>query len=148
MKFTILGEIKTKGRPRCCLINGRPHIYTPRETQEYEEHIKYSYLNQSENWQKQPYFSKDIALSLRIRAIFKPSIANAKKWAKLGSYPNCTKHKDIDNICKVVMDALNGVMYEDDKQIVELVGTKTYGEIERIEVECCAMSAENGKETA
>ena len=29
----------------------------------------------------------------------------------------CTKHKDFDNIYKIICDALNGIAYEDDKQI-------------------------------
>jgi Holliday junction resolvase RusA-like endonuclease len=34
---------------------------------------------------------------------------------------------DIDNLSKFVLDALNQVFYADDRQIVELVGTKRYG---------------------
>ena len=33
---------------------------------------------------------------------------------------------DIDNYCKSVLDALNGVYYEDDSQITELNITKSY----------------------
>ena len=36
------------------------------------------------------------------------------------------KNKDLDNIAKTILDALNGIAYEDDKQIVELHCEKYY----------------------
>lgn len=33
---------------------------------------------------------------------------------------------DIDNLVKFYMDCLNGILYEDDKQVVSLVATKVY----------------------
>lgn len=33
---------------------------------------------------------------------------------------------DIDNLCKSVMDALNGILYEDDSQIISLQATKKW----------------------
>ena len=44
-----------------------------------------------------------------------------KKEAKNGAY--CDNHADIDNYCKAILDSLNGVYYEDDKQIVMLQAT-------------------------
>ena len=41
-----------------------------------------------------------------------------------------TKKPDVDNVLKAVMDALNGVLYEDDKQIVMVCVKKFYGESE------------------
>ena len=35
---------------------------------------------------------------------------------------------DIDNVLKAVMDALNGVAYEDDKQVVEVICRKWYSQ--------------------
>ena len=41
---------------------------------------------------------------------------------------NPTKKPDADNIGKVVLDALNGIAYEDDKQVIELRVSKQYSE--------------------
>nr|DAQ86101.1 MAG TPA: Endodeoxyribonuclease RusA [Caudoviricetes sp.] len=41
---------------------------------------------------------------------------------------------DADNIAKAVLDGLNGVVYADDKQIVELKVIKAYAEVPRVEV--------------
>ena len=39
-------------------------------------------------------------------------------------YP--TKKSDADNIAKIICDALNGIAYHDDKQVVELLVSKRY----------------------
>lgn len=58
-----------------------------------------------------------------------PNSAGKKKRAEMLTgkiYP--TKKPDADNIAKVVLDALNGIAYPDDKQIVCCSCTKIYGE--------------------
>lgn len=37
------------------------------------------------------------------------------------------RERDIDNYCKSIFDALNGILWEDDKQIYELHTTKRIG---------------------
>ena len=57
--------------------------------------------------------------SVRIRAQFyrrKPKKLTSRMWG------------DVDNHLKSVLDALNGICYEDDSQVVEVTGTKSYGE--------------------
>ena len=46
-----------------------------------------------------------------------------------------TKMPDWDNIGKIITDALNGLAYEDDKQIVDGRVIKLHGEEPRVEVE-------------
>ena len=57
--------------------------------------------------------------AVRIRAHFsrrKPKRITSRLWG------------DVDNHLKSVLDALNGICYEDDAQVVEVTGTKSYGE--------------------
>lgn len=37
-----------------------------------------------------------------------------------------TSRRDVDNLCKFVLDALNARLYDDDSQIIELHATKNY----------------------
>lgn len=39
-----------------------------------------------------------------------------------------TSRPDVDNLTKLVSDALNGIAYVDDAQVVELLASKLYGE--------------------
>ena len=45
-----------------------------------------------------------------------------------------TVKPDLDNIAKIVADALNGLAYRDDSCIVDLVVRKRYGVEARVEV--------------
>ena len=40
-----------------------------------------------------------------------------------------TGRKDIDNLCKLYLDAMNGVFYGDDGQVVELAASKAWGDV-------------------
>ena len=40
----------------------------------------------------------------------------------------CSNNSDIDNYIKAILDSLNGVVYVDDKQVVELFAKKIYSE--------------------
>ena len=50
-----------------------------------------------------------------------------------------TKKPDADNIGKIVADALNGVAYQDDAQIILLQIRKTYSEEPRVVVTVCPL---------
>lgn len=39
-----------------------------------------------------------------------------------------SKKPDMDNIAKIILDSLNGIAYEDDKQVVELHLYKQFAE--------------------
>ena len=46
----------------------------------------------------------------------------------------CTKKPDIDNITKVVLDALNKVAYLDDTQVVELAIIKRWSDAAKLKI--------------
>ena len=48
-----------------------------------------------------------------------------KKTEKLAN-TYCSNNSDIDNYIKAILDALNGVLFIDDKQVVEIFARKIY----------------------
>lgn len=54
------------------------------------------------------------------------SYSKAKKLETYGSYKESSP--DVDNLCKSLLDALTGILYEDDKQVVKLTTSKKYGD--------------------
>lgn len=128
VSFKILGEIQTKQRPRANIRGGFAHIYTPKETIHYENYVKSEYQRQRKNW------FGDSPLCVKIRFEFKAP-KDIEKYVKLGYNIACVNCKDLDNLAKIVLDALNGVAYEDDKQIISLEVSKHYGEIEQVIVD-------------
>lgn len=126
MRFEVAGEVISKGRPRFTR-SGR--TYTPKKTLDYEKTIKRAYLN------KYTYLSKK---SLRIKICAYLEVAKShskvKKQKMLANELQCTKKPDVDNIVKVVLDALNKVAYQDDTQVVELVAIKRWSNESRLKV--------------
>lgn len=120
IQFTIKGEIKTKQRPRATVIGGHARVYSSKDTIMYENYVKSEYQRQCAY-----YFNGNEPLKATITAYFLPSNELAK-YGQDVKYVACMKNKDLDNIAKTILDALNGIAYEDDKQIVELHVEKYY----------------------
>jgi Holliday junction resolvase RusA-like endonuclease len=60
-----------------------------------------------------------------------------KSWTKkMKANPDSRRiAKDIDNLQGGVFDALNGVLWKDDKDIVSVMAVKKYGDEDSIEIE-------------
>lgn len=125
MIFTVEGKIKGKERPRF----SRGHTYTPKATIQAERTIKKAYrVNHS--------YCLDSFVRIEIYAFFKIRKSYTKKKAqKCLDDVYCDLKPDFDNISKLVGDALNGVAYVDDKQVVDcrVIKKWTEGE-ERLEI--------------
>lgn len=100
-----------KQRPRF----GHGRVYTPKETVRYERFARLLYTG--------PKFEDGV--SVTITAYF-------KEPRRCGLFP--TKKPDADNIAKVILDALNGVAWDDDKQVVNLTVNKRWDKIARVVV--------------
>lgn len=124
MRLFIPGAPVGKGRPRFAKRGAHVVAYTPQKTAEYERLIKTLY---NEKYGK-PEFAEDDALSVEITAYtpIPTSFSKAKKRDAAAAIIRPTKKPDIDNILKAVMDALNGLAYADDKQIVAVKAIKIY----------------------
>ena len=121
VEFEVLGEIITKARPRARVVNGKfAQIYTPKTTAVYENLVKLSYHDQVGN----KHFGEE-PLVVTIEAFFTCPEA-LKKYQDNFIELKCVNHKDLDNIAKTILDALNGIAYKDDKQVCELVVKKSY----------------------
>ena len=128
IEFEIIGEIKTKQRPRATIINGHATVYTPKDTLYYENYIKAMFLEKYPNFK----FNRE-PLNVSIICFFKINQEMAK-YSDSDLIP-CKTHKDLDNIGKTVLDALNGVAFDDDKQITVLNLAKYYTkDVEKIKV--------------
>lgn len=113
-RFFVAGRPQGKARPRFA----RGRAYTPKSTVEYEKRIAESY-----NGDKM-----DGAICIFISAVFDIPKSTSKKERQriIDEYEYPMKKPDADNIAKVVLDALNGIAYEDDKQVVYLSVEKRY----------------------
>lgn len=121
--FNVFGEPQGKARPRVVKNRyGNIRAYTPKKTKEYEHEIAKAYQTEA----KGKMF--DGAVEIQIAAYCKiPNSASKENKAKMqrGEIKPCKK-PDLDNIAKVVCDALNGIAYKDDSQVTMLKVFKRY----------------------
>lgn len=124
MTFTVEGSPQGKRRPRFTTVNGYARAYEHDSDALYENQIKLTFQNARPN----DYDLYEKALSVRITALFDipKAFSKVKTQRALRGEIRPVKKPDSDNIAKVVCDALNGIAYKDDTQIVELIVIKTY----------------------
>jgi Holliday junction resolvase RusA-like endonuclease len=104
-----------KGRPRISTLHGKPIAFTPKATRNAERVISVYAKKHMENLGK-PLLSG----ALNVELIF--SLRRPKSVSRC--YP--TTKPDADNYAKLAIDALNGIFWEDDSQIVHLNVSKRY----------------------
>ncbi|GMB10226.1 MAG: RusA family crossover junction endodeoxyribonuclease [Candidatus Improbicoccus devescovinae] len=133
IKFTVNGKPRGKERPRICLRQGKCFAYTPQKTSEYEENIRKSFRKNFKN----KLFEKNIPLEAVITAFYPiPKGISKSKFSEMQNDEILpTKKPDCDNVIKIILDALNGVCYEDDAQICNLKFEKHYSNMPSVRVE-------------
>lgn len=126
--FKVYGEPVAKGRPR---FTRQGRTYTPAKTKTYESEVAMlaKAAMQGEEPLKTP-------IAVFIHATFPVPLSYSKKRRSdcLANYERHIKRPDADNIAKAITDAMNGVVYEDDSQIVILHVVKLYGTDGMVEV--------------
>ena len=118
--FAVNGEPKGKGRPR---FTKNGHAYTDDKTRQYESLVGLSYRNMADGYK----FTSPVRVT--VKAFHKPPKGKAKKVVEdmLNGYIRPTKKPDADNVAKIVLDGLNGIAWDDDTQVVEMMVSKYYG---------------------
>ena len=128
-EFEVPGKIIGKGRPRLNSYTGQ--VYTPTRTKDYENLIIQYFML------KYPRFKPfEGRVSVEITANFEvpKSTKKSDKALMLENKINPLKKPDIDNIVKIILDAMNECAFKDDTQITKLTVEKKYANEESIYV--------------
>ncbi len=128
ISFVVPGKVIGKGRPHFVRKTGV--AITPQQTRSYESLIR------------------DLALPLMagkkpwegcVRACITGYYKVPKSWSKLKAADAMSqvippKKPDVDNVVKIVLDALNRVVYLDDTQVTRCFVEKIWADEDRLEV--------------
>ncbi len=133
-RFFVPGKPQGKARARTFYNpNLNRHMSTtPDNTVLYENLIKECYMQQCGGI----YFETKAPVTLRIVARFLPpkSMSKKRQASMLEGKEFPLKKPDMDNIIKVVADALNGVAYRDDTQVMFIAAKKAYSSREGLDI--------------
>lgn len=126
MKIVIKGPPISKMRPRL----GKSIVYDPQSL--IKETIRNSMMNQS----SLSCFCATNAYSVDFTFYFTPSksLSKLKRLSKIENREPCLVKNDLDNLEKFYCDCANGILFEDDHQIVEMSSRKLWAEEPRIEM--------------
>ena len=126
--LSVPGQPVGKGRPR--FGNGR--AYTPKKTKDYEDMVARLCREKMEMHDLE---TLEVPMVLHLIARFEIPKSWPKKKKELAQrnliHP---KKPDIDNVIKIIMDGMNGHIYEDDSQVYIVKGTKQYSDVPGVTV--------------
>lgn len=132
--FEVEGKAVPQGRPRFTSRGGFPRAYDPKSSRDYKNHIAFEVSRRIHERGLSdifPFSGAGMLEVLEIRAV--PSSWSAKKRDEaLCGRIRATKKPDSSNVLKTVEDALNGILWKDDSQLIRSAGGKVYGAEPRI----------------
>lgn len=126
-EFEVPSKIIGKGRPR--LNSYTCKVYTPTRTKDYESLVEQYFLL------KYPrYKTIENRVKITIIAYFQipKSTSQSLRKEMLENKISPVKKPDIDNIIKIILDAMNKFAFKDDTQITKIEVEKKYAEEENV----------------
>ena len=129
--FQVEGDPKGKGRPRFSRAGKFTRVYTDKQTLDYETLIK-SFA--AEAMGSTDPLETPVSVYLYIRHGVPQSYSKKRTEACLSGLEQPCKKPDIDNIAKTYLDAMNGVIFKDDTQVIDLHVKKVYSAVAGVDV--------------
>lgn len=131
IEFDIKGKVKAKQSVKF----GRNGIkYTPSDMVEYANLVRLSFINKYPDWDINNFANKPLKAEITVFMPVPQSYSKKKREQALNNEIRPIVKPDCDNIAKNINDALNGIVYPDDKQIVTLIIHKHYSTKEQVTV--------------
>jgi len=126
-ELEVEGKIVGKERPRVNLYEGR--VYTPNKTKDYENYIRECFCIKYPNFKQ---IMDRVSIDIIAYKQIPKSTSKSNVQKMLDDEISPTIKPDIDNIGKVVLDALNKFAFKDDNQVCKFTIQKKYSLIEKI----------------
>jgi Holliday junction resolvase RusA-like endonuclease len=125
VSFTVPGIAVAKGRPKFARRGQHITAYTPEKTVSFENLVKDRAANAMKN-------QRLTMTAGPVQAVVNIYLPIPKSWPKkfkemaLAGQVGMTKKPDMDNIIKALFDAMNGIIFKDDSQVVFAMVRKIY----------------------
>ena len=131
MKLTFDIEPVEQARPRATRMGRGIRLYDPKKVSVYKKQLammcKFQYKDQP--------LSGQLTVNLKFYRHVQSSVSKKERKLRLIGAHRPTVKPDVDNYIKSTLDGLNGLLWEDDNQIVKIVAEKYYSDHPRVEIE-------------
>lgn len=131
-RFVVPGVVVAKGRPRFTTAGLHPRAYTPKKTAIYEAHVRFA---AHEAMKGQAPFAGPVFMRVVCSRPVLKSMSKTKASEAIAGMVLPTTKPDLNNYVKLAEDAMNGVVFVDDSQVVECVAIKRFGERAELAIE-------------
>lgn len=121
VSLVVYGNPVAQGRPRFFRRGKHIGCYDPEKSKSFKETVKWQAIEQK---------AKMLSGALEMR--FKFYLQRPKSLPRKVKYH--TKKPDLDNLVKIVKDALEGICYLNDSQVSLSTEEKLYSECPRVEI--------------
>ena len=121
--FEVPGDPHGKGRPKFARRGNFVQTYTDKKTASYEDLIRFHANIAMVDLAP---LESAVAVYIYIKLAVPKSYSKKRTEACLSGLERPTKKPDWDNVAKSICDAMNGIVYMDDTQIVDAHVTKVY----------------------
>lgn len=125
VSFVVPGEAVGKGRPRVSTIGGHARMFTPKKTANYESLIA---MAAQAAMQGRDLIVGPVLVEMKIFVSVAASWSKKKTAEALQGLVMPTKKPDADNVLKAICDGINGIVFKDDVQVVNVSMSKRFGE--------------------
>ena len=131
MKLVFEIEPVEQARPRATRMGRGIRLYDPKKVSVYKKQLammcKFQY--------KQAPLTGPLKVELNFFRHIQSSISKKERELRLSGSHRPVVKPDTDNYIKSALDCLNGLLLEDDNQIVDLIAHKYYSDNPRVEIE-------------
>ena len=131
MRITIPIEPVSQLRPRATSRGGYTRVYDPPKVKAYKDNVR-KFL---EDYPIKKFSDVELDVKTKFYLPVQKSISKKERELRLSNVHRPKVKADLDNLAKSLLDALNGLVWDDDARIVHLELDKYYAEQPRIEIE-------------
>ncbi len=134
--FSVPGKPQGKGRPRFAVRGGHARAYTPEKTRDYEARAAVAArLAMSGEVPIGGAVEVELFVWLPVPSRFN----KAQRAAALAGDIRPTCKPDADNVAKAVLDGVQGVAFEDDAQVSDLIVRRRFSAVPGVDVKIYAV---------
>lgn len=128
--FTFDIEPTPQLRPRVSSRGGYVRVYDPPKVKQFKNLLRSLAVHQY----ARPPLLGPLSVSLTFYRPVQSSISKTERERRLSNQSKPVVKPDTDNYIKATLDALNGVLWHDDSQIVKIEAEKKYSDHPKITV--------------
>lgn len=122
IEIIVPGEPVAQGRPRFTTQHGFARAYDPKRSRDYKNYV----MQMASQVEINQVFTGPVEMTVNVYRQIPKSWTKKKQRQAEEGIVRPTLKPDVDNYVKAIKDALNGIAYVDDSQVVALFVSKHY----------------------